>query len=205
MTDATRPTSVEQADRAVAAVASPARHTPAVRVLGWLSEIADQPPLITVCAATLAAGLVVRNRRLAAAGGRMLAAELLATEMKSFVKHRVDRTRPRVVADGGEYAMRPGGSDDSDVSSFPSGHTAGAVAVARAFGREYPHHRVAVGLAAVAIAGIQIPRGQHYATDLVAGAVIGLAAEALVDLTVGDWSGVPSHSAGSITTATNPA
>ena len=110
----------------------------------------------------------------------MLAAELLATQMKSFVKHRVDRSRPHVEEDGGDYRMQPGGDPSPEANSFPSGHTAGAVAVARAFVRDYPDHApVAYGTAA-AVAAIQIPRCKHYPTDLAAGAAIGLAAEAMV-------------------------
>lgn len=171
---------VEEADRKVARAVAPARHSTPVKLLGTLSEIADQPQLITVCAVMLAAGLVRRDARLARTGARMLAAELLATAIKSAVKHRVDRTRPRVVDDGGDYRMQPGTSHDSDDSSFPSGHTAGAVSVAGAIGRGYPELRTAAYSAAAVIAVVQIPRCQHYASDLLAGALIGFAAEAAV-------------------------
>ncbi len=174
-------TPFEHADHAVAAATAPARRSVIVKLLGSLSELADQPQLISICTGTLLVGVATGNARLARAGGRMLAAQLLATGLKSAVKHRVDRTRPRVVADGGDYAMQPGNSDDSDDNSFPSGHTAGAVSVARAFSREYPEHRVAAYGVAAAVAAIQVPRGQHYVTDLLAGALIGLAAEAAVD------------------------
>ena len=177
-----RKTGPEKADIAVAEAAAPLRHTIVVRTLGWLSEAADQPQLISLCAATLAFGLVTGNGRIARAGGRMLAAELLATGLKSAVKHRVDRSRPRVVDDGGRYTMRKGHDRASGANSFPSGHTAGAVAVARAFAREYPEHRTAALGTAAAVAVVQIPRCQHYPTDLAAGAAIGLAAEELVYL-----------------------
>ena len=171
---------LEAADRAAATAAMAARQSPWIAVLGPLSDLADQPPLFTLCAATLAGGLVRRDRRLAGAGGAMLAAALVATALKSAVKHRVVRTRPRAVAAGTPYALAPGGSGSSDDNSFPSGHTAGAVAVARAFGRVYPDHRRLVAGAAAAAALIQLPRGKHYPTDLAAGAAIGLGAEAAV-------------------------
>ena len=175
-------TKVEKADQRVAKAAAAARRSAPVRFLGWLSEAADQPQLISICAATLAAGLVTRNARLARTGARMLAAELLATTMKSAVKHRIDRTRPRVVDDGGDYAMKPGSSHSSGENSFPSGHTAGAVAVARAFVRDYREHRVAAYGTALAVAAIQIPRCQHYPSDLAAGALVGLAAEEVLHI-----------------------
>ena len=171
---------VEKADIRVARATAPVRHTAGVRFLGALSEIADQPPLISLTAATLAAGLLTGNRSLARAGGRMLAAELLATWLKGLVKHRIDRTRPRLLFDEGRYGLEPGGDRDSGVSSFPSGHTAGAVAVARALGRDYPAARLPALSVAALIGAVQVPRAQHYLSDLAAGAAVGLAAEAIV-------------------------
>ena len=169
---------VEQADLKVARAVAPVRRSLPVRVLGKASELADQPPLITICAATMLWGLLRGNRSLANAGGRMLAAELVATALKSAVKHQVDRTRPRVVVDGGDYRLEHGHDHAAEANSFPSGHTAGAVAVARAVARSYPDQRAAAYLGATAVAAIQVPRCQHYPSDLAAGAVIGLAAEA---------------------------
>lgn len=177
----TKHSKIERADLAVADATGKSRDTVAVKALGTLSELADQPQLISICAVTLAAGLLAGNARLARAGARMLAAELLATKLKSFVKHRVDRTRPHVVANGGRYKAKPGSSHASALNSFPSGHTAGAVAVARAFVREYPEHRVAAYVCAAAVAAIQIPRSAHYPTDVTAGGIVGLLAEAAID------------------------
>ena len=174
-------TTAEQADIALADAVAPARHTLPVRALGFISELADQPPLISICAATCAVGLVSGNRRLARAGARMLAAELIATKLKSMVKHRVDRTRPMVLAEGGAYKAELGGDHDHRMNSFPSGHTAGAVAVARAVVRDYPEHRTAAYAAAAAIGAIQIPRCTHYPTDIAAGALVGLIAEVMAD------------------------
>jgi len=172
----------EKADVAVAQAAAPARDNPAVRALGWASDIADQPPLITLCAATFAAGLILRDGRMARAGGRMLAAELLATKLKSLIKDRIDRTRPYVVANGGRYRARKGNDPHSAMTSFPSGHTAGAVAVARAYAREYPERARAAYAGAAAVGAIQIPRSKHYPADVVAGAIVGLVAEKTVHL-----------------------
>lgn len=172
-------TNIEQADRAIADAAAPVRHTTPVKVAGWLSEIADQPQLITLCTAVLLSGVIGRDRRLAVTGGRMLAAEVLATVMKDAIKHRVDRTRPEAVDDGTPYVMEPGRSRDSDRNSFPSGHTAGAIAVASVIAGAYPHARVPAYGVAAAIALIQIPRSKHYVSDVAIGSVIGAAAGCL--------------------------
>jgi membrane-associated phospholipid phosphatase len=172
-----KPTKAEKADIAVGDAVAPGRNSRIVRAAGQLSELADQPPLITICAAAFAAGLILGNRRLARAGGRMLAAELLATEMKSAVKHRIDRSRPFVRAKGGAYKAEQGHDHASAMNSFPSGHTAGAVAVARAYAREYPERATAAYAIAAATGAIQIPRAKHYPSDVLAGLAIGLAAE----------------------------
>lgn len=171
---------VERADAAIAEAAAPARRHPAVRFAGTVAEIADQPQMIALCSAVLSAGLVGGNQRLARTGGRMLAAELVATLMKSAIKHRVVRTRPHVVEDGGVYHMAPGEDRSSHMSSFPSGHTAGAVAVALAISHDYPRARTCAIAAAAAIAAVQIPRCKHFVSDIGAGAIVGAAAAGVV-------------------------
>lgn len=171
----------EQADVAVAMAAAPARHTLLIRSLGTLSEIADQPPLISACATVAAAGLLTGNRRLARAGARALFAELVATKLKSIVKHRFDRTRPHVVAEGRGYQAEPGHHDQSDMNSFPSGHTAGAVAVARAVARVYPAQAAPAYAIAAGVGVVQVPRSAHYPSDVAAGALVGLVSEIIVD------------------------
>lgn len=173
---------LEKADVEAGAKAARNRHRPIVRIAGTLSEIADQPQLAAVCGLTIAAGLLRRDPRLTATGLRMLAAHGLATLAKGWIKDRVNRTRPRVAVEEDRYEMRPGTSEDGRDRSFPSGHTAGAIAAAASLVPHYPAASVpAFGLAA-AIAAIQVPRGNHYPGDLAAGLVIGLAAAGTVDL-----------------------
>ncbi|WP_419816826.1 phosphatase PAP2 family protein [Glacieibacterium sp.] len=173
----TTPSDPEQADIAVANAVEPLQDTAPVKALGWASEIADQPQLISSCIAVGVAGLVLGSRRLARTGGRMLAAELLVTKLKSLIKHRIDRSRPAELAKGHGYTAEAGNDTSSEMSSFPSGHTGGAVAVARAFARDYPEQAVVGYGVAAAIAVIQVPRGKHYVSDLIAGALLGVAAE----------------------------
>lgn len=131
-------------------------------------------------AATLVAGLLTRNKRLSRSGLRMLGSLILATKTKSFIKHRIDRTRPGVILEGGHYHARKGHSSARAENSFPSGHTADAVALARAVVRDYPSGaRLAYGAAAAAGA-IQIPRGAHFMSDVLVGAAIGYLAEAII-------------------------
>ena len=171
------------ADEAAAEAALPYQGSPAMEALGRFASLGDQPPLRTLCAAVIAAGVAGGDRRLARAGLRMLVAHTLATLAKDYVKERVDRTRPRSKGDRGrDHVPRPGRDSSKEETSFPSGHSAGAAAVARAFAREYPAYAVPANAAGVALALAQIPRCAHYPTDVGAGLLIGLAAEAVVDI-----------------------
>jgi membrane-associated phospholipid phosphatase len=171
---------VARLDLAVIEAVEPWADNPAVEALGKASELADQPPLVTASALTLAAGLLGRKPRLARTGARMLAAHGLATLIKALVKNHVDRTRPREVEKNGKHEAKPGRSSAKEKRSFPSGHSAGAVAVARAVTRDNPSAAaIAYPLAATA-AAIQVPRKAHFPSDVIVGAAIGLLAEALV-------------------------
>lgn len=172
---------VEDLDAEIAEAVEPYRDTPLVRAISLFSEIGDQPPMRTLCAATIAAGLAGGYPRLTRAGLRMIAAHTLATAAKNFVKLRVDRTRPHAKGDGDGHRFTPGNNPAKEETSFPSGHTAGAVAVARAFSREFPEYGTAALGAAGVIALAQIPRCAHYPADVGAGAAIGLVSEAVVD------------------------
>ena len=169
------------ADEAVAEAVEPYRKAPAVRAVGWLSEVGDQPQMRILCAGVIAAGLAGRSKRLTRAGLRMIAAHTLATEAKNVVKRNVDRRRPRSRNGKDSHKPKPGRNTQKEETSFPSGHSAGASAVASAYAREFPEHRAAAVAGAGAIALAQIPRSAHYPTDVGVGLALGLAADALLD------------------------
>ena len=172
---------IEKADITVAEATGELQDNPAIDALGTASEMADQPPLIALSAAVLVAGILTRRPLLARTGARMLAAHFLATGMKSMVKHSVDRTRPHVLVEEGRYELSEGnGTDDTRLNSFPSGHTAGAVAVAEAVARSAPRFAWPARIWAASIAAIQIPRCSHYVSDIAVGAAIGMAGDRAV-------------------------
>ncbi|MFD1951630.1 phosphatase PAP2 family protein [Sphingomonas arantia] len=183
-------TAVERADAQVNASVAPLRDTMVVRATSAFSEILDQPPLVAISALTAVAGLATRNPRLARAGLRMLASHALATFAKGVIKNRVDRSRPKKLVDDGDYRMEPGESDEGDMRSFPSGHTAGGVAVVRALAREYPGSTVPAGAALTATAAALIPKQAHYPSDIAAGAVVGWVSEYLIHLA---WGRMERH------------
>jgi undecaprenyl-diphosphatase len=174
---------IEAADGAAAAAVAPYRETLPVRALSFASKMGDQPPLRLLCGAVILAGLAARDARLARAGARMLASHSLATWTKNVIKNRIDRTRPN--ANGGSHpTIKPGQDTSKEETSFPSGHSAGAAAVAAAFARDFPEYRLPAYAAAGVIALAQVPRCSHYPSDVGAGIAIGIGADSVVELAV---------------------
>lgn len=181
-----KPTAAEKADHKITSEVNGERDSWPVRLIGAASEIGDQPQMRIICAATVADGIARRDLHLTSTGFRMLTAHTLATWAKSRIKAVVNRRRPK---DGDDPRMREGDSDSHEENSFPSGHSAGAVAVGEAIARAYPDHAAAARGAALSVSVVQVPRGTHYAGDVLAGIAIGLIAErisnAAIDLAVG--------------------
>ena len=173
---------VAQADKAITHKAASVRDHPLMRAAAAVCEAADQPPLIAASLGTFAIGLATRRGDLARGGARMLFSHLLATGAKLAIKHQFDRTRPSAALDGKGHHFRHGDDGGHDEKSFPSGHTAGAVAVARAASRDIDGAAIPGALAVGAVAAAQAPAGNHYLSDVVAGAAIGWATEAVVSV-----------------------
>ncbi|MEE4201376.1 phosphatase PAP2 family protein [Erythrobacter sp.] len=171
-------------DILVAHEASELRDTPMVKAAGKFGELADQPPLISASIAVIFAGAATRHPRLLRTGVRMLASHVLATGIKTLIKNRIDRPRPNEAEKDGEHYIEQSDEDDGEKSSFPSGHTAGAAAVAQAVSREYtgaaPVAYASAGVASLA----QVPQAKHYPSDVLAGGMIGFVSEALVAFAV---------------------
>lgn len=168
-------------DRKARDLLHPHHRTPLVRLLRVIGEAGDQPELRLLCAGVAVAGVVRGDLKMVRAGARMLLAHEIATAAKSAVKQSVDRWRPRSSADGKEHRPQAGGERDKELSSFPSGHSAGALAVAGAFAAEYPQHRGLALAAAGAVGAIQVPTCAHYPSDVLAGWGVGGASAGLVN------------------------
>lgn len=109
----------------------------------------------------------------------MLAGLGIADLGKRGVKSLVSRTRPHVLLEENHYETEAGGSERKPEQSFPSGHMAGSVAVARALSRNFPGAGAAAGIAAVGIGVSRMVKGAHWPLDVLGGAIIGLAAESV--------------------------
>ncbi|MEU3604485.1 phosphatase PAP2 family protein [Streptomyces sp. NPDC035033] len=138
-----------------------------------VEDAAEHTKLWWAAAAAMTAGGGRRGRRAALAGiAGMVVAQVLSN---GVAKQLVDRRRPP------EQWFRPEDVEDRpDSSSFPSGHTAAAVAFTAAVAPGWPWAGAACAVPTVLVAIERVHRGAHYPSDVAAGAAIGLAAAALV-------------------------
>jgi undecaprenyl-diphosphatase len=156
---------------------APYRGTLPVRAIDTFGEAGDQLQMRILCGGVFALGLVRADGRMMRAAARMLLAHEVATFANGVVKRRVDRLRPRSTSGRNPSKPHKGRSSAKEKQSFPSGHSAGATAVACAFAAEYPEYRVPALAAAGAVALAQIPTSAHYPSDVAAGATIGAATD----------------------------
>ncbi|MEU1012198.1 phosphatase PAP2 family protein [Streptomyces sp. NPDC005890] len=147
-----------------------ARRTPPSvgQVLSAVEEAAESTKLWCGSAAAMAWLGGWRGRK-AAAGG--LAALTMAQLISNgLCKQLADRPRPPK-----EWFPHDEVDDRPDSSSFPSGHTAAAVAFTAAVAPAWPAVGAACALPAAMVALERVQSGAHYPSDVATGAAIGLA------------------------------
>ncbi|AJF66348.1 phosphatase PAP2 family protein [Streptomyces vietnamensis] len=133
---------------------------------------------------TVAAALALvpgRPRRAALAGVGAIAVASASANLlgKRLVRRpRPDREAARVVV--GRHVPMPASA------SFPSGHTASAVAFATAVGSVLPPAALPLAALAWTVGYSRVHTGVHYPGDVAAGALLGVAS-AGVSLAVGSW------------------
>lgn len=149
-----------------------------------LSRVGTAGLLLTLAGTGITCVGTADLERAAVEGGRYLSAVAFAAALKDGLKALFPRPRPYVA---------PGFSGDraEAYSSFPSGHATlawAAAGVAGARGIASPGWTVtdwsAVASASIAV-GVSILRvvsGEHYVTDVVAGAILGLGVGILVEI-----------------------
>ena len=169
---------IEKADLKVARKVALDRNGRWGRWTARFAELGDQPPLVALSLGVAGLGAVRSDERMARMGLRMLAAHSLATMAKLLGKNLVDRTRPGALKDKA-YRMERGTSHDGRLRSMPSGHSAGVTAVAGAVAEDYPALQLPAALASAAVAAAQPPSRNHYLSDVVVGAGIGIGVAAI--------------------------
>lgn len=138
------------------------------KALSAVEEAAEGTKLWWAAAAAMAWLGGRPGRRAAATGLGALAVAQLAAN--GVCKQLAGRPRPPVEwVPHGEVADRP------DSSSFPSGHSAAAVAFTAAVTPAWPAAGALCALPAAMVALERVQSGAHYPSDVAAGAAIGLA------------------------------
>lgn len=142
-------------------------------VLPSVEDAAEHTKLWWAAAVLMASRGGGRGRRAAAAGiASMVVGQALAN---GVAKRLVERRRPPK-----EWFPHDEVEERPESSSFPSGHTAAAVAFTGAVTPIWPWAGAACAVPTLLVAVERVHDGAHYPSDVIAGASVGLAAAALV-------------------------
>jgi membrane-associated phospholipid phosphatase len=127
---------------------------------GWARVVGQEWALGGGALATHLVGRATGHPKLAAIGGDLMQAQAVAGATTFTLKHAIRRARP-----------------DGEPRSFPSGHAAGTFAAATVIQRHYGlKGAIPAFTAAVLVSGARLQANSHYATDVIAGAAIGILA-----------------------------
>lgn len=148
--------------------------SPALRQLSRVGNtLGTASTLVPSMAATYVVARIARNNRLGNDVVEVAAGYVASDFIGSVLKPVVGRARPHVTGDPGSF--RPF-TNSGDWHSFPSGHMLHVASIAGGIAEEAHRPWVsALGYAAVSIVGWQrIYADQHWASDVVAGGLIGV-------------------------------
>ena len=120
-------------------------------------------------------------RRLAYIPGFIFVAVAASGLVADLLKIVVGRTRPKLLFDGGAYDFTWFGLR-ADHWSFPSGHATTAAALMAALWCLWPRPLWLYVAAAAVVAASRVITGQHFLSDVVAGAAIGVVVTRIVAL-----------------------
>ena len=124
------------------------------------ATIGGAPVQLGLAAAVYGIGLAAHHAGAAATGSALVEAQLVGGIVTQGLKYAVDRTRP----DGGHH-------------SFPSGHTSATFTTADIVAQRFGWRAGAAAYAAAAyVAASRMAERDHYLSDTVSGAAIGVAA-----------------------------
>ncbi|MFI9566813.1 phosphatase PAP2 family protein [Streptomyces rishiriensis] len=137
------------------------------KVLSAVEESAESSKLWCGAAVLMATCGGWRGRKAAATGLTALAVAQFAAN--GLCKQLADRPRPPK-----EWIPHDEVEDRPESSSFPSGHTAAAVAFTAAVAPSLPLAGALCAIPAALVAVERVQSGAHYPTDVVAGAAVGL-------------------------------
>jgi membrane-associated phospholipid phosphatase len=138
-----------------------------------LDRFGDATGTIPIIGGIALTGLLTKNRALMHAAIRATESVVLADILVQGSKYVVGRSRPYTDADLDAYDFHSFGPTSP---SFPSGHSANAFALASSLSDAIGKKWATVGLYAIATgtAWARLSEQQHWLTDVLAGAVVGI-------------------------------
>lgn len=176
------------ADRPVNAWAV-AQHGPVIDALRAITQIGNSRwylvslPVVIVGAMWLrgrAGGLAaLRLERIAGVAAYVFAAVAVSGIAANVIKLPIGRARPKLWDQEGIFGLSPF-SLDHDFQGFPSGHATTLFALAAALGCLTPRLRLPLYLIAAVLAFSRVAVNAHYPSDLVGGAMVGVASALLL-------------------------
>jgi membrane-associated phospholipid phosphatase len=176
------------ADQALIAWVQGVRSESIQNVIRLLNRLGGGMNPVMVVVFFLVAGVAYLERRWVSYAIAMAISGLAAGLIAQLIKHLVGRARPELWLGAFHYA--PGSS-----TSFPSGHTVGAFALAGIliFGARSPLLRITAFLIAAGVGAARIFAFRHWPSDVTASAILGLTVAWIVTRAVVRDSGTTSR------------
>ncbi|MEJ2683796.1 MAG: phosphatase PAP2 family protein [Candidatus Sulfobium sp.] len=137
----------------------------------WVAYGSNGATLVVLSVLIYLTGRIRNNRTFSDAGKYLLAGFVASGVTVQIIKHLLGRARPRITYE----TLFTGPSLRGGYDSFPSGHTTAAFCFAFIISLYFPKYRFFFYLLAVLIALSRVIGLSHFPSDLLAGAVVGLA------------------------------
>lgn len=137
----------------------------------WVAYGTNGATLVVISVLIYLGGRIRSNRTFIDAGKFLLAGFIASGITVQAIKHLLGRARPRITYD----ILFVGPSLKGGYDSFPSGHTTAAFCFAFIISLYFPRYRVIFYLLAIFIALSRVIGLSHFPSDILAGAVVGLA------------------------------
>ncbi len=169
------------------------RHTPAAELIRQVVRpLGTGHVQIPVALLMMLAGALF-SRRLKRTGGWALLAFIISGAIINIIKPLMHRPRPFTTEAPPDTWL--GYLRDSQFQSFPSAEAATTFAVALTISAAYPRLRVPLAAVAIIVAAARVAVGSHHPSDIIAGAMIGIAVASLLVARVGAHRNAPVNAA----------
>lgn len=136
----------------------------------FMNFISHGATLITISILLFIAGKFF-NKKYYPAGKSLLVGVIASGVAAQIIKHLIGRERPRLT----DSLVLAGPSFQGGYDSFPSGHTTVAFCMAHILSFHFPRYRVFFYLIATLIGLERVEGIAHFPSDVLAGAIIGMA------------------------------